>query len=990
MLRVLLVPAIIIALSALARAGGPAYVAGISYFDPSVKSTPLTWPQGAINYYTDQGDLSPILLGAKADSFVANAFGLWTSIPTAALSAVQAGHLAEDVSGANVTLINGVLNMPADILPSATSNPVGIVYDQDGSVTDALLGSGASNSIYCAGNSVFGGIDNLATNAQFLHALIIMNGNCAQNSSQLPDLQYHLVRLIGRVLGLDWSQANLNVITRNPSPVAGDFAGFPLMHQIDPRSCVPVSICYSNNGAVDPSQPKIDDQAALSRLYPVTSQNQSNFPGKQIFSQVTARIHGNVFFTDASGLAAQPMQGVNVVARWIDPATRQPSGTVVASSISGFVFSGNEGNPVTGYTDSTGQDFGRFGSDDTTLEGFFDLAGLQIPNGASSAQYQLSVEAVDSLWSTNAGPYGSAGQVQPSGSAQPVLITVTPGGDVAHDSLMQGSAIQKPQWYGTTSYAAPAQVPASGSWAGMLSGYGSADFFQFSAQANRTLSVILNALDDSSKVSESKALPVAGMWALANPGQSPAPANTSSAFDTSYFGESRLDAQILQSTTFRLGIADYRGDGRPDYHYTARVLYGDNVIPGRASVAGGTPLTIQGLGLRPDTTVQIPNIGVPVLASAATRLLVDAPPLVDGTYDVLLTDVNTGGSSNMTGVLTVGAGPSDSIKLISGANAATPVGGQAPAPFTVLVLAADGVTPVAGASVQFTSSPFASFSACSGSTNCTVLTDQSGVASTYVTVLSASVMTLVAKLAPATYPNPQQVQVTLLGVSSPLDLSLMAPSVWIAQGATVNVPITARVLSNGSPVIGKTVNYQITRGTGNLSVATATSDSNGNASANLQLTSLSAAVQVSVCVAPSNNPCQIFNATVVQGSSLQLQAVAGTLQIAPPGQSFQPVIVRVVDSANPPHAVLGASVVFLSYVGRTPHNRPIAWAGEAGISQPGIPVILAKSQSTVQSDINGLASISLSTAGISGNVAVAGTATAGASGVQFAAQQLGP
>jgi hypothetical protein len=477
----LFVPAMMLALSALALAGGPAYVAGTSYFDPTVKGTPLTWPPGAINYYTDQGDLSPILLGANADSFVANAFGLWTSIPTGALSAVQAGHLAEDVSGANVTLINGVLNMPADILPDAAGNPVGIVYDEDGAVTDALLGSGASSSIYCAGNSVFGGIDNLGTNAQFLHALIIMNGNCALSSSQLPDLQYRLVRVIGRVQGLDWSQANLNVITRNPSPLAGDFAGFPLMHQIDPRSCVPVSICYSNNGAVDPSQPKIDDQATLSRLYPVTSQNQSNFPGKQILSQVTARIHGNVFFTDASGLATQPMQGVNVVARWIDPATRQASGALVASSISGFLFSGNAGNPVTGYTDSAGQNFDRFGSDDTTLEGFFDLAGLQIPNGASSAQYQLSVEAVDPLWSTNAGPYASAGQVQPSGSAQPVLITVTPGGDVAHDILMQGSAIQKPQWYGATSYAAPAQVPGSGSWAGTLSGYGSTDFFQFSA-----------------------------------------------------------------------------------------------------------------------------------------------------------------------------------------------------------------------------------------------------------------------------------------------------------------------------------------------------------------------------------------------------------------------------------------------------------------------------------------------------------------------------
>lgn len=71
-----------------------------------------------------------------------------------------------------------------------------------------------------------------------------------------------------------------------------------------------VSVCYSNNGAINPAQPKMDDQAALSRLYPVTSLNHVNFPGKQIFSQSTARVHGSVYFTDASGVAAQPMQGV--------------------------------------------------------------------------------------------------------------------------------------------------------------------------------------------------------------------------------------------------------------------------------------------------------------------------------------------------------------------------------------------------------------------------------------------------------------------------------------------------------------------------------------------------------------------------------------------------------------------------------------------------------------------------------------------------------
>ena len=141
---------------------------------------------------------------------------------------------------------------------------------------------------------------------------------------------------------------------------------------------------------------------------------------------------------------------------------------------------------------------------------------------------------------------------------------------------------------------------------------------------------------------------------------------------------------------------------------------------------------------------------------------------------------------------------------------------------------------------------------------------------------------------------------------------------------------------------------------------------------------------------PNNSPCQTFNATVVQGSSLQLQALAGTLQIASSGQSFQPVIVRVLDSSNPPNPVMGANMVFLSYVGRMPKNQPIVWAGEARISQAGMPVILSKTQTTLQSDIAGVAGFQLSTGGVSGNVAVVGSATAGNSSVQFAAQQLGP
>jgi hypothetical protein len=335
-----------------ARAGGPHYVAGVSYFDPGTKGLPLTWAGGAINYYTDQGNLSPILPGPTADAFVADAFSQWISISTAAVSATRAGQLAEDVSGPNVTVSGGVITMPGDILPSAVNTPVGIVYDLDGTVTDALLGQGAGGSGLCFTNAVFGGIDNLSTAANFLHALVIINGNCAQTSGQLPDVEYRLVRVLGRVLGLDWSQVNVNVFTRNPVPTPADYAGLTILHAADPINCVPISLCYANA-----FQSKMDDQAALSRMYPVTTQNQASFPGKQLFFENTIRIHGTVYFVDAGGLPAQPMQGANVVARWIDPGTGQPSRTYAAASVSGFLFRGNAGNSASGFNDSTGQPY---------------------------------------------------------------------------------------------------------------------------------------------------------------------------------------------------------------------------------------------------------------------------------------------------------------------------------------------------------------------------------------------------------------------------------------------------------------------------------------------------------------------------------------------------------------------------------------------------------------------------------------------------------
>ena len=187
-------------------------------------------------------------------------------------------------------------------------------------------------------------------------------------------------------------------------------------------------------------------------------------------------IAGVGYFNAGLAKSSATHAGRDVVARWIDPSTGQPSGQYAISSVSGFAFTGNAGNPITGFNDVLGQPLNRFGSTDTNLEGFFDMAGLIIPKG-NAGQVQISVEALDPLRSQQVGPY-SPWQVQPSGGAQPITLNVNVGDDIAQDILMQGSA-QQDAATSRGSYSSPLPVPQSGVWTGTLSPYGDIDYFSF-------------------------------------------------------------------------------------------------------------------------------------------------------------------------------------------------------------------------------------------------------------------------------------------------------------------------------------------------------------------------------------------------------------------------------------------------------------------------------------------------------------------------------
>ena len=906
------------------RAGGPAFVAGSGY-NPGVEGQPMIWANGAVEYFTDQGDLSPILTNAQADTLVAGAFSAWTSISGVALTAAQGGHLAEDVNGSNVTVdATATITAPADITSSATGTPVGIVYDFDGTVTNTLLGQGAGDPADCFTNAVYGGPDNFSAGGNIAHALVVINGVCAATNAQLPDVQYRLVRVLGRILGLGWSQANVNVLTHHPAPTSADVAGFPVMHFTDPINCVPIAVCYANAAV-----PKMDDGNALARLYPAT-----------VNPQPAGRIYGNLYFTDASGNAAQPMQGVNVVARLM--VSNQPSRQYVVTSVSGFAFHGNAGNIVNGYLDANGLRYDRWGSNDPSVEGFFDLGQLTIPTGQTIAQYQLTVEVagcelVDGCRTVCPHPGDALGFVRTGCCHGDEWVKhrarhLDVAGCDRRNASRQRVILCNPgntsrrRCVGVVDLRLRRQRLVRIQGAGEPDGVGRRDRSRRSGPAggNQTPARHRNL-------------------AIERPERQPSARIHALGIQHDDLGNDPSGCTVRVADTYRVGVADFRGDGRPDYFYHASLLYSDTVTPARLSLAGGVT-TLNGTGFKPGLQVTAAGNNGNTLSASASQIQVAMPATTqDGTATIQVTDPAGGAFSQMTGALTYGALATDRLLLLQGAEPATPVGSAAANPIRVRAVAADGVTPVSGATIAWSATNGLQFSACSGASSCSVLTDEAGESSSAVTPTATGASTITIALAPASYSPPQSQQATVVGTSTALDLAAVIPTRWIGQGATLAVPLTVEALDLGVPQANVGVNFAVTKGTASLSASSATTNSSGFATIQAQITNQSADVQVSACVAPNNSPCQTFTMFSTPPSLWTLETVSGSSQVVPVGQAFQPLVMRVTDGSSVANPVMGVNVTFQTTLARVPES--------------GMPVILGSSAAQVVSAQDGLASM---------------------------------
>jgi hypothetical protein len=347
-------------------------------------------------------------------------------------------------------------------------------------------------------------------------------------------------------------------------------------------------------------------------------------------------------------------------------------------------------------------------------------------------------------------------------------------------------------------------LPASGMWSGRLSQVGQTDWFTFPVRGGRTFTVVTEALDESGTPTNAKAMPALGLWDAFDP-VGTAAVGASGGLNGLATGESWLQVTATGDDVVRLGIADERGDGRPDYAYEGWVLYADTVQPQRLPAAGG-PIVIHGMGFRPTDTVQVGGQQALVTSISPNEITAIAPPAatgVTGSVDVEVDDLPIYyAAAIISGGVSYDAGTGDALTLVTAPMSTVPIG--VPEPFSVIALGSD-LSPAGGVSVIYTVTSGTGTLGC-GQTNLHGDSyrrrprhdERDGGGRQRWSIVTASLTNGSSSLKAEFYGR------------TPPTLASLSPMLSLAAGATINWTAQALALSNGAAASGQSVIWQTT------------------------------------------------------------------------------------------------------------------------------------------------------------------------------------
>jgi hypothetical protein len=683
-----------------ARAGGPRFVTGTTYANGA--GNPMAFYTTQPLYFTDPGDLSATVSKVQADAIVAAAAGVW-NVPSASLVLMQGGSLAEHVSSLN-TYFNGTsVVFPADVqATNYLAIPIAVIYDSDGSVTDLLLGEGASAPVECPWSGVTESVDALdQVKGNIDHAVIVLNGRCVGSTpQQMLQMQYQLERAFGRVLGLSWSQLNDNVFTGSPSPTISQMNNWPLMHPID-INCGP----YSYQCMTSPFMLRADDLASLAMLYPQNSTGGGKVPSLQD----SVELWSNVCFPDGQG-----MEDTNItVTRWTYQEATWEQWEVV-SGASGYIFQQNAGNPVTG-SEPTSE---NVGAPNMANEGSVLLARIPVTSGSSNLR--ITAEPINPLYAQDyaIAPYQRP-EIAMSGSPTSIYGYLWPAYLQLYDPMTVSTAASGCNTGNDGTEQNPAAFDPSGWWPGLLCAVGHTSWWNVSVKANHSWTIEMTALDSTGAASVQKAQPVIGVWnATDMTGILPTVAAEGTPMNSMSLGMTQLRMTAAASdASLRLAMTDAFGAGRPDFAYSGRVLYADNVSPATVANSGGQ-FTVNGMGFRLGNQVLVNGVKATVLSWTSTQIVVVAPSMAAASagtaaVSVEVVDESTGGVSLISAALTYNA-PIRKVTINSGPMY---LAAGASASWNVTLQAMQDGVAAAGVPVSWTVAPSLTEQASSGSTD---------------------------------------------------------------------------------------------------------------------------------------------------------------------------------------------------------------------------------------------------------------------------------